>query len=136
MRFYRFLLLAFPRRIRREYGEEMVRMFEAQLRTAKAMGNNRLRLWISAAADAIFYGLTERLGEPNCRSDVDGPRRGRWRSWMDSVRLELRPLLIPSCCGHSLTKSRIVSSWFGRNDRQRACSRTSSHRLTISIGKR
>jgi putative ABC transport system permease protein len=90
MRFYRLLLLAFPRRVRREYGEEMVRMFEAQLRTARATGNSRFRLWLSAAADAIFYGLTERLGEPGCRPQLDVPRRRRWRSWMDSVRLDLR----------------------------------------------
>ena len=90
MRFYRLLLLAFPRRVRREYGEEMVRMFEAQLRTARVTGNSRFPLWMSAAADAIFYGLTERLGEPAYRSHVDSPRRGLWRSWMESVRLDLR----------------------------------------------
>ena len=90
MTLYRLLLLAFPRRVRREYGEDMVRMFEAQLRTARVMGNSRLRLWCSAAADAVFYGLAERFGAPSHRPHIDVRRRGRWRSWMDSVRLDLR----------------------------------------------
>ena len=90
MTLYRLLLLAFPRRVRREFGEDMVRMFEAQLRTARVTGNSRLRLWCSAAADAIFYGLAERFGAPSHRPHIDVRRRGRWRSWMDSVRLDLR----------------------------------------------
>ena len=90
MSLYRLLLFAFPRRVRREYGDEMVRMFEAQLRSARVTGNSRVRLWISAAADAIVYGIAERFGEPSHRPHFDVPRRGRWRSWMDSMRLDLR----------------------------------------------
>ena len=90
MSLYRLLLLAFPRRVRRYYGDEMVRMFEGQLRTARAAGNSRVRLWISAATDAIFYGLAERFGEPSHRPQFDVHRRERWRSWMDSIRLDLR----------------------------------------------
>ena len=90
MMLYRLLLLAFPRRVRDEYGEEMARMFEAQLRTARASGNSRARLWMSAAADALFHGCAERFGKQRDRAPVDAWRRGRWRSVMESVRLDLR----------------------------------------------
>ena len=115
MSLYRLLLLAFPRRVRREYGDEMVRMFEAQLRSARATGNSRVRLWMSAAADAIFYGLAERFGEPGhrarwhtgtrlCHGNGEQPlapafaaatagkpwHLGKRRSWMDTMRLDLR----------------------------------------------
>jgi hypothetical protein len=61
MTLYRLLLLAFPRRIRRQFGDEMARMFEEQLRSAKASGQSVRRLWGQAAADAIAQGTAERV---------------------------------------------------------------------------
>jgi putative ABC transport system permease protein len=90
MMLYRMLLLAFPRRVRDEYGEEMVRMFEAQLRTVRASGKGRVRLWTSAVADALFHGLAERFGNRRDHAHAGNRRRGRWRSVMESVRLDLR----------------------------------------------
>jgi putative ABC transport system permease protein len=89
MTLYRLFLLAFPRQIRRDYGDEMVRMFEAQLRAARASGSSRFRLWVSAAGDAMQHGFAERFGRR--RTSAQAVRgRGRWRSWMDSVLLDLR----------------------------------------------
>jgi putative ABC transport system permease protein len=90
MMLYRLLLLAFPRRVRDEYGEEMVRMFDAQLRTARASGSSPMRLWLAAAVDAVVHGFAERYAGGSDRPHEAIHGRGRWRSVMESVRLDLR----------------------------------------------
>jgi putative ABC transport system permease protein len=58
---YRLLLLAFPRRVRREFGDDMARLFEAQRRAARETGEGTARFWIGAVVDALFHGTGERM---------------------------------------------------------------------------
>ncbi len=58
---YRLLLLAFPRRVRREFGDDMARLFEAQRRAARETGEGTARFWIRAVADALVHGAAERI---------------------------------------------------------------------------
>jgi putative ABC transport system permease protein len=61
MNLYRVLLLAFPRKVRREFGDEMTRLFDAQWRDAREAGESIGRLWVRAGVDAIRHGTAERL---------------------------------------------------------------------------
>jgi putative ABC transport system permease protein len=58
---YRLLLLAFPRRVRREFGDDMARMFDEQLREARAAGRSTAGLWVHAVLDAAWHGTRERI---------------------------------------------------------------------------
>ena len=60
MSFYRVLLLAFPRQMRREFGDDMVCMFDSQLQAASDW-STRARLWFLAVADALVHGMGQRL---------------------------------------------------------------------------
>ena len=60
-RVYRALLRAFPRRVRREFGDDMALMFDAQLAAAKAAGESVVRIWARAIVDAAVHGCAERL---------------------------------------------------------------------------
>ena len=89
-RLYRLLLLAFPARVRREFGGEMRRMFEDQLEAASRDGEKRTRLWTAAAADALWHGGAERL-----RPVVGGLKAAalgtkRWRWWVQALRSDIR----------------------------------------------
>ena len=53
--------LAFPRRVGRRFGADMVRMFEQQLAGTRAAGGSTLALFMNAVADACLEGLGERL---------------------------------------------------------------------------
>jgi putative ABC transport system permease protein len=88
---YRLLLrLAFPRRIRRQFGEDMVRMFEAQRAAARADGDSLVRFWIDAIGDAAVHGASERLARlvGGCRTVARELRRWRW--WMHAFLQDLR----------------------------------------------
>jgi putative ABC transport system permease protein len=84
---YRVLLLAFPRRIRRQFGEDMLRMFEAQLREA---GDDAWHVWVAAISDALVHGSAERaaVALDGFRAMVQQMRRWRW--WMHAFRQDLR----------------------------------------------
>ena len=86
---YRLLLLAFPKHVRRDVGDDMVRMFEDQLREARARNDSVLRLWIAAINDAVVQGSAERLagGRRDIAALISGIRR--WRSWMHAVGQDL-----------------------------------------------
>jgi putative ABC transport system permease protein len=90
MTLYRLLLLAFPPRVRREYGVDMERMFEEQRRAARAAGLSSARLWLDACTDAALYGGAERIaaGAEWLRRVVRGA--GRWRWWMAAFTRDLR----------------------------------------------
>jgi putative ABC transport system permease protein len=90
MTLYRLLLLAFPRRIRRQFGDEMARMFEEQLRSAKASGQSVRRLWGQAAADAIAQGTAERVS--GAIASLESAARGarQWRRWMPNLLNDIR----------------------------------------------
>jgi predicted permease len=90
MSLYRLLLLAFPRRVRREFGAEMAGLFEAQRRAAREAGDGIARFWISAAADAVVHGTAERitLAAEHLRSM--GRRVSNWRLWMRAFLHDLK----------------------------------------------
>lgn len=87
---YRFILLAFPRRIRREFGEEMTRMFEAQLRETRAARRSVARLWLLAVIDALVHGTAERLAALRQHGRGLLHELRRWRWWMHAFRQDLR----------------------------------------------
>jgi putative ABC transport system permease protein len=89
MRFYRFLLLAFPRDLRGEFGPEMEALFLAELAEARGLG--RARLWLRALADVGRHSLGARRDAWKRVRDTSGYldyRTGGW--WMDTLRYDLR----------------------------------------------
>ena len=75
---YRILLLAFPRQVRRAFGDDMLRMFEDQFLEAKRQGHSAARVWVDATIDALKYGSAERWTPI------------RWRCWMQAFRQDIR----------------------------------------------
>src|SRR4029450_5664374 len=90
MKRYRLLLLAFPRRTRRDDGEEMLRMFEAQLDEARAAGQSVGRLWLHAIVDALWHGTSERIAMATSRAVTLVREFRRWRWWMHALFQDLR----------------------------------------------
>jgi hypothetical protein len=82
MKRYRLLLLAFPRRTRRDDGDEMLRMFEAQLDDARAAGQSGGRLRLHAIADALWHGTSERSAMAASRTVRAVREFRRWRWWI------------------------------------------------------
>jgi len=86
---YGLLLLAFPRRVRREFGDEMRQLFEDQWREA-ASARARLALTLAAAADALRHGLAERVPPiPRFALSRHSPRL-RWSSCMHALQQDIR----------------------------------------------
>jgi putative ABC transport system permease protein len=90
MKRYRLLLRAFPRRTRRDDGEEMLRMFEAQLEDARASGRSVARLWVHAIADAVWHGTSERIAMARTATLHVFREFRRWRWWMHALLRDLR----------------------------------------------
>jgi putative ABC transport system permease protein len=95
---YRVLLwLAFPRRLRRVFGEDMVRLFDAQKEDVRASGGSMARLWADAIRDAVLHGTAERLEQFEDGSFALARQVRRWRWWMHAfvqdVRYALRLLV-------------------------------------------
>jgi putative ABC transport system permease protein len=90
MTLYRLLLLAFPRRIRREFGDDMVRLFAAQLRDTRSEHGSVWRLWSRAIADALWHGSIERALAVwrGVNRAVASTRRWSW--WMAALQQDLR----------------------------------------------
>ncbi|MEP6918813.1 MAG: ABC transporter permease, partial [Acidobacteriota bacterium] len=88
-RFYRLLLWCFPPSIRREFGDDMVRLFDAQLRDARIQGDSPLRVYVEAIGDAVMHGTAERVGAGRERARRLIRAVGRWRSWMQAIRQDL-----------------------------------------------
>ena len=92
MNAYRLLLLAFPREVRREFGDDMSDMFEAQLDAATSV-HARARLWVLAGADAAVHGIGERSERirTRLRPLVHARWRApRWRYVMNAIGQDLR----------------------------------------------
>ena len=87
---YRLLLLAFPVHARREFGDDMARMFVDQLADARAAGRSETRIWISAAADALRAGLAERFIPFHSRALAAGRESRRWRWWVHAFQQDVR----------------------------------------------
>ena len=84
------LVLFFPRRVRREFGDDMARMFAAQLAGARASGTGVARLWLLALLDAVVHGSAERW-----RTVSDRRRRfvraiRHWRWGVRAVRQDVK----------------------------------------------
>jgi putative ABC transport system permease protein len=86
MNFYRVLLLAFPRQMRREFGDDMAAMFASQLQAAD--GWSRARLWCMALADALVHGVGERVERmrPARSRAIDMLRPWRAAAWGRTMR--------------------------------------------------
>jgi putative ABC transport system permease protein len=87
---YRVLLLAFPMRTRREFGEDMVRMFRDQLAEARAGGHSTARIWVSASVDALRAGTAERFIPFRSCATAAGRESRRWRWWMHAFQQDVR----------------------------------------------
>ena len=80
---YRLIVrLAFPARVRRRFGPDMVRMFERQLTATREAGGSVFRFWMSAVADAWIEGTGERLAMVMEWRRTARLELGRWRWWM------------------------------------------------------
>ena len=80
---YRVLLFAFPADVRREYGDDMARMFAKQVQEAKRTQRGMGLLWLRAIADALVEGTRERFGGL-------APPHFRWRSYMRAFVQDVR----------------------------------------------
>jgi putative ABC transport system permease protein len=89
--FYRLIVrLAFPTRVRRRFGADMVRMFEQQLANTRAAGGSSGWLLMKAVADACIEGLGERLALAGEYRRATGRELGRWRWWMHAFVRDAR----------------------------------------------
>jgi putative ABC transport system permease protein len=86
---YRVLLLAFPARVRREFGDDMIAMFARQVDDARRQRRGLVTLWLRALADAVVNGGGQRLGTTPPKS------RGRsiMRAFLQDARYSLRVLV-------------------------------------------
>jgi predicted permease len=88
---YRMVLwLAFPRRLRRTFGDEMLRLFEEQRAHVRAVGGSLRRLWIDAIVDAAVQGTAERLARVEQTGMWVVRELGRWRCWMHALIHDVR----------------------------------------------
>jgi len=92
-RAYRVLLRAFPRRVRREFGDDMAQMFDSQLAAARAAGESVIRIWVRAILDAVIHGGAERLSILRERRKNLARELRRWRWWMSVLKQDLRHAL-------------------------------------------
>ncbi len=123
VRLYALALRAFPRRIRRDYGAEMIAAFAASHAAARAAGPGSARRYTRRASfDALRAGLRERtggggVGAPQPRKpSAELWRRGReplWREVGGDVRFAFRSLR--HAPGFSLTVIAVLALGVGIN---------------------
>jgi predicted permease len=87
---YRLLLMAFPRRVRRTFGDDMLRLFEEQVAEARRQGHSTARVWVDATLDALRHGAAERWVPMRCRTAGRSRELRRWRWWMQAFRQDVR----------------------------------------------
>ena len=86
---YRVLLRAFPPDVRREFGDDMSRMFARQVDEARRNGHSVASLWVQAAIDLVIHGMSERF-KPVNRRRGEPPAALRWRWWMHAFAQDFR----------------------------------------------
>jgi putative ABC transport system permease protein len=82
--------LAFPSRVGRRFGADMVRMFERQLAATRASGGSGVTLLMNAIADACMEGAGERLAILMEWRRAARRELGRWRWWMHAFLSDTR----------------------------------------------
>ena len=87
---YRLLLLAFPSRVRKTFGDDMLQMFEEHVAEAKGRGQSAGRVWLDAAIDAVRYGSAERWVPLRTRASAARRETRRWRFWMQAIHQDIR----------------------------------------------
>ena len=88
---YRVLLwLAFPHRLRRTFGEDMTRLFDAQRAEVRATGGSMTRLWADAVRDVLLQGTAERLKQIEHGGLAVARELRRWRWWMRAFIQDVR----------------------------------------------
>ena len=88
---YRMLLwLAFPRRLRRIFGDDMTRLFNAQREEVRARGGSMMRLWADAVRDALLQGTAERLKQIEHGGLAVARELRRWRWWIRAFIQDVR----------------------------------------------
>jgi predicted permease len=87
---YRLLLVLFPRQVRREFGDDMARLFAAQLEETRAQRGSVWRLWGRAIADALWHGSIERALSAGRTLRAVLAETRRWRWWMAALLQDLR----------------------------------------------
>jgi putative ABC transport system permease protein len=96
-RLYRILLLAFPRALRRSFGDEMTALFVSQVGQARESGASVIGVVLLAIADAAVHGASERAIQirRGSRDLLRGTRRWRWwvRNFLQDVRYAARLLM-------------------------------------------
>jgi putative ABC transport system permease protein len=90
MSLYRLLLLAFPRRVRRDFGEDMERLFEAQRRAVRESRDGAGRFWISVVLDAFVHGTAERISIAGESLRAFWLRLRNWRVLMAAFAHDLK----------------------------------------------
>jgi predicted permease len=90
---YRLLLLFFPRHIRREFGDEMVRLFADHVDAARTSGRSVARVWIEGIFDAAAHGSAEWARSLEAPISRVFREVRRWRWWMRALLQDSRHAL-------------------------------------------
>ena len=88
-RLYWTLLLAFPKRVRQEYGRDMEQLFATQLEEARRGGLPPARMWSLALVDAVRHGGAQRLEPAQLAAKRLRCSVQRWRWWMRAIRQDV-----------------------------------------------
>jgi len=72
---YRLLLLAFPRDLRRQFGDDMARVFRSQRAETQGRPLATLDLWARAVHDVLVHAAAERASRVVTRSSAEAFRR-------------------------------------------------------------
>ena len=90
MTLYRLLLLLCPRRMRREFADEMARLLGAHLDEARRTRRSVARIWMHAIGDALWHGLLERSLDTGRSLRRAASETRRWRWWMAALLQDVR----------------------------------------------
>jgi putative ABC transport system permease protein len=92
---YRALLLAFPARVRVEFGADMVALFHEHRRAARRRPFGLTRLWLAVIVDSLVHGLAARLDYSfsNPQSAFNIERRAPMSAFTHDLKHALRLLV-------------------------------------------
>ena len=92
---YRALLLAFPARVRAEFGADMRALFHEHRRAARQQPFGGTRLWLAVIVDSLVHGLAARFDHSfhNPRSTVSSERSSPMSAFRHDLRHAVRLLV-------------------------------------------